>query len=81
MRDGVVEPIRLPASFWQAADVREALTSRDISKLFREASRRGLSQTKIGIAVGISQGRISEIIRGARGVARLQVLAGVSGLP
>lgn len=74
MRDEVVEPLRLPASFWQADSVRDALKSRDVGLLFREASKRGLSQTRIGIAVGISQGRISEIIRGTRGVARLHVL-------
>lgn len=74
MRDEVAEPLRLPASFWQAESVRDALKSRDVSQLFREASKRGLSQTRIGIAVGISQGRVSEIIRGTRGVARLHVL-------
>lgn len=74
MKDGVAEPIRLPPSFWRAEIVRDALESRDISTLFREANNRGMSQTRIGIAVGFSQGRISEIIRGTRGVARIQVL-------
>lgn len=74
MNDETVGPLRLPASFWRAPAVQEALRSRDVSALFREANERGMSQTRIGAAAGFSQGRVSEIIRGTRGVARMHVL-------
>src|SRR3954454_18048380 len=64
MRDEVTEAIRLPLSFWRAAAVQQALGQRDIGGLFREASARGISQTRIGTAAGFSQGRVSEMVRG-----------------
>ena len=74
MGDAVVGPVRLSASFWQSPVVLRALGGRDISVLFQQVSRRGVSQTRLGTAVGLSQGQVSEIARGTRRIARLHVL-------
>src|SRR3989442_8615278 len=74
MRDDVAEAIQLPLSFWRATAVQQALGQRDIGGLFRAAGARGISQTRIGLAAGFSQGRVSEIVRGTRSVSRLHVL-------
>jgi transcriptional regulator with XRE-family HTH domain len=58
--------------FWQRPDVRQALTAQDVGELFRLLRDRGkLSQTRIATAVGLAQGRVSEIARDRRGVTSL----------
>lgn len=71
----VYQPIRLPDWAWQRAETKQLLAERDIAALFRLAQRYGnASQARIAAAVGISQGRVNEIIHGRRDVANLDVL-------
>ncbi|MEV4080068.1 helix-turn-helix transcriptional regulator [Nonomuraea fuscirosea] len=51
-----------------------ALTSRDIGHMFRLVRQyAGVSQTRIGVAVGLSQGKVSEIMNGAVQVTSFEV--------
>lgn len=63
VRADVREPVRLPAGFWQRPDVLTALERCDIGGLFRCVRQyAGASQTRIGFAVGMTQGTVSEIM-------------------
>ncbi|MFI6285530.1 helix-turn-helix domain-containing protein [Streptomyces sp. NPDC051018] len=67
-------PINLPDPVWERADVRQALRARDVAALFRYVQRySGVSQARIGTAVGMTQGRVNEIVNGRREVSRLDV--------
>jgi transcriptional regulator with XRE-family HTH domain len=69
-----MEPPRLPAGFWSRVDVHEALRGRDFGSLFRlMAKYAGASQTQIAIAVGMTQGQVSNIMGGARRVTVIEV--------
>jgi transcriptional regulator with XRE-family HTH domain len=69
------EPLQVPASFWQRNDVNDALTRRDIGTLFQLLRQyAGASQQKIGVAVDLQQGSVSQIMNGERAVTRLDVL-------
>jgi hypothetical protein len=50
-----LEPVRLPDGFWSQRSVIQALTRRDFGALFRLVARSGVSQTRIAIAVGMTQ--------------------------
>jgi transcriptional regulator with XRE-family HTH domain len=67
------EPISLPDAVWRTDAAGEALRSRDAAGLLRLAHRHGASQHRIANAVGILQGRVSEILRGQRQVEALEV--------
>lgn len=68
------EPVVVPADLWQRPEMRTALTNRDIGHLFRLVRQyAGVSQTRIGVAVGLSQGKVSEIMNGAVQVTSLEV--------
>lgn len=69
----VFEPIVLPDGAWRTDAAVQALRSRDASGLLRLAHRHGASQHRIANAVGILQGRVSEILRGQRQVEALEV--------
>lgn len=69
----VFESITLPDAAWRTDAAVEALRSRDASGLLRLAHRHGASQHRIANAVGILQGRVSEILRGQRKVEALEV--------
>jgi hypothetical protein len=57
------EPLQVPDGFWQRTDVQQALRQRDIGAVFRLLSKHtGAGQTRIGIAVGMSQGQVSVIM-------------------
>ncbi|WP_432829328.1 hypothetical protein [Dactylosporangium sp. CA-092794] len=63
MRNDVLEPIRLPAEFWNRADVHAALHERDMGALFRLVSKHGgASQTRISIAVAMPQSSVNAIM-------------------
>jgi transcriptional regulator with XRE-family HTH domain len=65
MRHSAFGPIDIPVDFWIHPDVIGALARRDMRELFgllRE--RTGVSQTRLGTAVGMAQGRISDIMHG-----------------
>ncbi|HUY44804.1 MAG TPA: XRE family transcriptional regulator [Streptosporangiaceae bacterium] len=74
MRDSAFGPIALPDSFWHRPDVSAALTSKDIGELFRLLHVKAkITQTRIGTACDLSQGRISAIIHGKQRVRTLTV--------
>lgn len=67
------EPIVLPDAAWRTDSARDALKSRNVAGLLQLAHRHGASQHRIANAVGILQGRISEILRGQRQVEAFEV--------
>jgi transcriptional regulator with XRE-family HTH domain len=70
----------LPAWAWQRDDVRAALRERDVGALFRAAQQyTGTSQGRIAVATGLLQGRVSEIMHGARTVSTLQLFERIAG--
>jgi hypothetical protein len=70
MRPSAFDPPAIPAAFWERPDVCHALRKRDMSALFRLLQQYlGLSQIRIGTAVGLGQGRMSEVINGIRASA------------
>ena len=67
MRPSAFDPPAIPSAFWERPDVCQALRQRDMGALFRLLCQyTGLSQMRIATAVGLGQGRISEIINGIR---------------
>ena len=74
MRPSAFDPRAIPAAFWERPDVCQALRRRDMSALFRLLQQYlGLSQTRIGTAVGLGQGRMSEVINGIRQIRDVKV--------
>ena len=66
--------IVIPGSFWQRAETIAALRTRHMGQFFGLVSQyTGASQTQIGIACGMSQGKVSEIMRGVASVEHLAV--------
>jgi hypothetical protein len=69
------QPIHLPDWVWQRLDVQRIAAERDVGALFRLAQQyASASQARIAAAVGISQGRVNEIINRRRAVTHLDVL-------
>src|ERR1700744_228915 len=85
MRASAFDPPEIPPVFWQRTDVRSALSRRDMGTLFTLLKQHlQLSQIRIGTAVGLSQGRVGEVMRAERGIARLQVFERIAdglGMP
>lgn len=78
------EPMVVPAQIWERADVRELLRGRDVGGVFRVLRQHGLSQGRLAATLGMSQGRVSEIARGARSVTTLEVFERIAdglGMP
>ena len=74
MRPSAFDPPAIPAAFWERPDVCQALRKRDMSALFRLLRQYlGLSQMRIGTAVGLGQGRMSEVINGIRKIRDVKV--------
>ena len=74
MRPSAFDPPAIPPAFWERPDVCQALRQRDMSALFRLLQQYlGLSQMRIGTAVGLGQGRMSEVINGIRGIRHTHV--------
>ena len=74
MRASAFDPPEIPHSFWQRTDVGSALGERDMGALFGLLNQHvKLSQTRIGTAVDLSQGRVGEVIKGTRRIAGLHV--------
>lgn len=66
--------LAVPDSTWQHSDVQHALRARDVGSLFRLVQHHtGASQARIGVAVGMNQGRVNELMNGRRAVSRLDV--------
>jgi transcriptional regulator with XRE-family HTH domain len=85
MRDSPFALPSLPDAFWVRADVRRALDRRDMGALFRLLRlHAGLSQTRIGTAVSLSQNRVSLITRDRETVTSQHVLTRIAdglGMP
>jgi transcriptional regulator with XRE-family HTH domain len=77
--------IAIPDSFWQRHDTVAALHARNMGQLFALVHQyAGASQTQIGIACGMTQGRISRTIRGLALVEELEVFERIAdglGMP
>jgi transcriptional regulator with XRE-family HTH domain len=74
MRPSAFDPPAIPPAFWERPDVCQALRKRDMGALFRLLCQyAGLSQMRIATAVGLGQGRISEIINGVRNIRDAKV--------
>jgi transcriptional regulator with XRE-family HTH domain len=74
MRPSAFDPPAIPPAFWERPDVCRALRKRDMGALFRLLCQyTGLSQMRIATAVGLGQGRISEIINGIRNIRDAKV--------
>jgi tetratricopeptide (TPR) repeat protein len=74
MRASAFDPPSIPPAFWERPDVCQALRKRDMGTLFTLLRQHtGLSQTRIGTAVGLGQGRISEVINGNLGIRHAHV--------
>jgi len=72
MRGRASDLIVIPGSFWQRAEVTTALDGRDVGRLFQLLRQyAGASQTQIGIACGMTQSKVSDIMRGAQQVITL----------
>src|SRR5262245_25703101 len=67
------EPIRIPDRAWHSESTRRALRQRDAGAILRVAQQYGASQHRLAIAVGILQGRVSEILNGNRRVTAFEV--------
>ena len=66
--------IEIPATLWQRAAMTEALSSRDMGRVFRLVRQyAGASQTQLAIACGMTQGKISDIMRDHQRVTALEV--------
>ncbi|MGW5261786.1 helix-turn-helix domain-containing protein [Microbispora sp. NPDC004025] len=64
----------IPPDLWQRPEMLDALKKRNIGQVFRLIRQyAGVSQTRIGIAVNLSQGKVSEIMRGSAQVTALDV--------
>jgi tetratricopeptide (TPR) repeat protein len=79
MRNGAFDPPEIPADFWSRPAVSEALASRDVGALFGLLWRyTGMSQTRIGMATGHAQGRVSDIIHGTHRVQHHSVFTRIA---
>lgn len=68
------DPIDVPGWAWKRDDLQTALRERDMSAVLRAVQRySGATQTRLSTAIGLVQGRISEILRGQRTVTTLDV--------
>ena len=66
--------IAIPDSFWQQADTTAALDSRNMGQFFALLHQyTGASQTQIGMACGMTPGKVSDIVRGISKVESLAV--------
>ena len=67
------ELIVIPDSFWERPETAAALRDRDMGRLFALVQQHtGASQTQIGMACGgMTQGKISDIMRGVTEVKHL----------
>jgi transcriptional regulator with XRE-family HTH domain len=70
----VNDVIVIPGSFWQRPTVTDALRKREMGRFFALVQQyTGASQTRIGIAIGWAQGKVSDAERGVSDVKHLAV--------
>ncbi|WP_430791723.1 DUF5919 domain-containing protein [Actinoplanes sp. G11-F43] len=69
----------VPEHLWGTDGMLDALAARDIAQVFRLIQRETrVSQTHLGVAIGLSQAQVSEIIGGSRRVSSIDVLTRIS---
>ncbi|MEU4422912.1 DUF5919 domain-containing protein [Actinoplanes sp. NPDC024001] len=69
----------VPEQLWETDAMLDALAARDIAQMFRLIQRETrVSQTHLGVATGLSQAQVSEIIGGSRRVSSIDVLTRIS---
>jgi hypothetical protein len=69
----------VPEQLWETDAMLEALAARDVAQIFRLIQRETrVSQTHLGVATGLSQAQVSEIIGGARRVSSIDVLTRIT---
>ncbi|RPE27267.1 hypothetical protein EDD38_7412 [Kitasatospora cineracea] len=67
-------PLSLPDQAWQHSTIRQALRGREMGAVLRFVQHHtGASQTRLSMAIGMTQPRVNEIINGRREVNRLDV--------
>src|SRR5215831_750678 len=85
LADRITDPIVMSASLWQRADTMDALRSRDMRRFFHLLRQyAGASQTRIGIACGLTQGKVSAIMSDSHRVTALEVFERIAdglGMP
>ena len=67
----------IPSDAWEKPDMREALSKREISTVYRLLRQHGVSQRQIAAMTGQSQSEVSEILKG-RQVMAYDVLTRIS---
>ncbi|KMS84367.1 hypothetical protein ACZ91_48170, partial [Streptomyces regensis] len=76
-------PGRLDPQVWEGKEMRDALAVRNVSEVYRQLRKHGVSQRQIAAMTGQSQSEVSEILKG-RQVMAYDVLARIStglGIP
>jgi hypothetical protein len=74
LTERITDPIAIPASFWERPETRAALRSHDTQQLFHLVRQyAGASQTRLAIACGLTQGKISTIMSGNHRVTAFEV--------
>src|SRR5215469_8025034 len=85
LADRITDPIIVPASLWQRPDTTDALRSRDMRRIFHLLRQYACaSQTRIGIACGLTQGKVSAIMSGSHRITALDVFERIAdglGMP
>jgi transcriptional regulator with XRE-family HTH domain len=66
--------VDLPDSFWERPEIIAHLDARAVPAVLAAVHAEGISQQRISAAVGLQQGRISEIVAGRRHVAAYAVI-------
>jgi transcriptional regulator with XRE-family HTH domain len=80
---GTLPDVAIDPALWEQPDMRAALATRDIGKVYRLLTRLGISQRQIGALVGQPQSDVSEIINGraVKGYAVLERISERLGIP
>ncbi|GAA1630342.1 DUF5919 domain-containing protein [Actinoplanes couchii] len=69
----------VPPHLWDPDGMLDALAARDIAQIFRLVQRETrVSQTHLGVAVGLSQAQVSEIVGGSRRVSSIDVMTRIA---
>jgi transcriptional regulator with XRE-family HTH domain len=77
---GANDLIHIPDSLWQRPETTAALRNRDIGRFFALLRQyAGASQTQIAIACGLTQGKVSDIMRAVQQVEKLDVFERIAG--
>jgi helix-turn-helix protein len=79
------DPIHVPEWAWRQETTRQVLRNRDVAGILKVAQQYGgASQHRLAVAVGILQGRLSEILSGHRRVTAFDVFERIAdglGMP